>query len=308
MAVNAYLLQKAGSGWVALENKTTATDGSFTAFTAQQCVNAKGEIQEYAVRAASYDGASEDNVYVGSVSGESTSTVSAKDGEVRVILTGDAVATAIGSQHATLAFRLKDLVADGLSYDSGDTEAQTFETTGVVFTGATSATANLTVAGGGTMDVDLQIQAVQADTLFGADGPGSVLMFINGDVATWTSDGTSVKCDNGGAVKLAKSALTTQENDKYSTNEWVYQINAPITDDPTTHCEIKMKAQAAPTTPGYCPVITLVSRGTYTSATTGGLVQHSAVADDSSLTPVYTPQSVTIRTNVNSINGCGASA
>lgn len=306
MDAMAYLYQKVGSSWVNIQNKTLASDGTYTAFTAQPCLDVAGKTYTYQVRILSEDGASGDNSYISGLGAETSTGVTRDGGNVDIVLLGNAYVTAIGSQHATLSFRMKDLNADGLMYDTGDTEAQTYETTGVVFTSAVGATTNMTVAGGGSLDVDLQIEGVQSDTLFNGDGPGSVLLFINGDVATWTSDGTSVNCGNGGAVKLAKSDLRKTEQEKYSNQEFVYQVNAPLTDDPVTHCEIKMKAQANPAS-NYCPVITLVSRGNYISSTDGSIVQNSAVKDDSSYTLVYTAATATIEANVNSINGCTAS-
>ena len=292
-----YLYKKVGNTYQYVTTANSPTDGTYQNFSSIPC----GE--QYVIYVLSADGASGDNNYIDAIDNPASgSAVSLANGVVSVDMQAeDAYITAMGSQHATLEFRAKDILEDGMMYDTGDSSATDWETTGVVFTSTTGAGTNMTVANGGNYEVDIQMRAVQTDTRFASDGPGSVLAFINADVATWTSDGTTLNCD-GGATNIGKSGLTKEESDKYSNNEFVYKLNGVIKNNPHTVCTISGKAQANPGT-WYCPIVTFASRGNYLGTLSGDIVQHSAAKDDSSYTSVNTAQTVTLRTNA-----CTASA
>jgi len=298
--VTTYLYKQAGTGYEYVGSKDTNDTGLYATYTNVPCG------VKYALYVLSADGAAGDNNYVNKLdSPDSTSApVTVDKGVVYIDMSEEnAYVTMHSTQHATLEFRAKDLVEDGMMYDTSDSSATDWETTGVVFTSMTNNATNMTIsANGGTFKVQLQVRAIQSDTQYAADGLGSVLVLVNADTDTWPSD--SIKIDEAQNIGKAVSqfGLTKAEADKWSAQEYAFQSSALIQNDPWTTYTISGKTKDGVST-WKCPVITFASRGNYLGTTNGDVMLHSAARDDSSQTSVYSTQSVTLRTGA-----CSASS
>jgi hypothetical protein len=213
-------------------------------------------------------------------------------------------ATMHGTQHATLEFRAYDNDLRGNMYDSNtDSDANDWETTGVYFVSATDEIYNMSVGNGGDFDVDIEVRSAEEAAQFAADGPNSVIIAVNADVATW--DDITVDCGN--TVEIQESQLTNEENDLWSNQEYFFQVNQPIEHHPKTTCNVAGTAKASPSS-WKCPLFTFASRGNYIGTTSGTIELNSAAQDDSSNTNVYTVQTVGLRSSSSATDGTGCAA
>jgi hypothetical protein len=283
-----YLYKKSDDGLVYVDSTTTGTDGAYANLSGITCG------MRYVLYLVGADGASGDNSYIKSISGANgAATYNKADGSVEINMNSETVLLTLeGSQHATLEVRAYDLDQAAWMYDTSDSIATDYETTGVTFTSSTDNATNMSIDAGADFNVRLDVRAVQTDTEFAADGPNSVYVFVDADIGTW--EDMSVDCGN--TKELSMSALSDNENDQWNANEYLFQVNKPFEKNPSTECKINGESKTGITS-WDCPVITFATKGNYIGTSSSVMELHEAAQDDSSNTAVYTVATATLRTN-----------
>jgi hypothetical protein len=297
-AATVYLYKKVNGGIQYVTSTTTATDGTYATFNNTPC-NA-----EYVMYILSADGAAGDNNNIDAIDA-SSENIKLVGGAVEIDMADeDVYATVHSTQHATLEFRAYDNNENGYMYDTGDSAATDWETTGVVFTSTTNNDTNMTVAAGGDFNVELQIRAAQTDTQFQADGANSIIIAVNGDIGTW--DELDVDC-GGKSTEVSPSELTEFERNLWSGYEKFFKLDKILENNPRTSCTLT--GIAKPSVSSWkCPSYTFAARGNYVGTTSGVIELHSAAKDDSSYTNVYTVQTMSLQLGPAAGTTCSASS
>jgi len=259
----------------------TITDTTTPATTTIDCG------YDYTIKAIAADGASGDNSQILSLLAKPTnSDAKVEDGVIKFSADRSNMNLKVGmEQHGTLQFKLYDNEDARYAYDTGDSSNTDWETDGVTFRDGDNATA-FSIGSGGFLDLTLKVKGVQTDTDF---QDAYVLIAVEAPVDKWNEP--SVKWDGKTLEDISDSGLTSYEDKKLSSYEYVYKITDSIEDD-IFDLDFYMEACAG-CDPTADVEIDFFAAGNYLS-TSGVEVKTGAAKDDSSNTVVYTTQDVTI--------------
>lgn len=191
-----------------------------------------------------------------------------------------------GSQHAILEVRAYDNDQASWVYDDGDASATDYETDGVTFTSTTDNTTATAVGSGGEIDMRFEVRATRSDTDF---TDYYTLILVEAPVAIWNEPTVSV---DGEKLQDAKGTLKPDEEKQFSSYEYIYKYEGPITDD-GVDIDYHIKALAGVDSSTDLQ-IDLASAGNYLSNDDGVSILRGAAQDDSSATVVFTVQDITL--------------
>lgn len=204
---------------------TTVTDTTAGTFTAN-CG------QSYRLRCIGVTGVNGDSAFMmGLVVGAGASI--APDGTY-IDFTPNAPAYSLdwkSKQHATLEFRVRDMLAEALMYNDDDNNQQDYEATGANFTSSTNNVTALAVGASGELKVRVEARSTGTDTDHSDFG---TYILVNASTATWQTPHVAKFTNGAGEVKTLsniKGSLNSRETNVWSNVEYVYFTPDSITDD-----------------------------------------------------------------------------
>jgi hypothetical protein len=217
----------------------------------------------------------------------SSTTNSAKVVNGALMFTGDTVATTISfdaRKHGVLEFKLYDNLNARFAFDTGDTDATSYEADGVTFTDGDNATA-FAVAAGGKLDLRLDFEGTANEADF---QDKYTYIAVEADDTIWNDPSFRL---NGAKLVDVSDSLVGDEAKKLSGYEFVYKFDTPIEND-VNKLEMAFEAQAGQN-PTADIEVDFFSAGNFkkTSLAETGV---GIVGDDTARTVVHAVQDVTI--------------